>query len=241
MFLGKKIVCIIPARSGSKGLKNKNIAKLLNKPLIYFAIKQALASKFIDKIVFSTDSRNYANICEKIGLKVNSLRAKKYALDNSLDIDLFKYEILKLKKKGFNPDIFVNLRPTSPIRTHLEIDNCLKKLINNTNADSIRSICKNNFAIQKNWFIEGKLLRNVVNKSFNKQEWDMPRQKLEPSYMQTGSIDIGRVNNIMSKNSMTGNKILPFIQKFNCDIDNQIDLIEAENIAKKSKKLDRYL
>ena len=53
--------------------------------------------------------------------------------------------------------------------------------------------------------------------------------------MQTGSIDIRRVNNILYKNSMTGNKILPFIQKYNCDIDNQIDLMEAENIAKKVK------
>tara|TARA_B100000925_G_scaffold191427_1_gene144830 strand:+ start:456 stop:1178 length:723 start_codon:yes stop_codon:yes gene_type:complete len=240
MFKGKKIVCIIPARSGSKAIKDKNLSKLLGYPLIYFSIKQAMSSKYIDKIIFSSDSITYIKIARKIGLKINNLRPKKYATDYSKDIDLFHYELFKLYKENYKPDIYVNLRPTSPLRTHKEIDLCIRKLIN-SKADSIRSVTKNDFIIQKTWFLRNKYLINTTCKDSKKEEWNLPRQKLEESYMQNGNIDIGRVRNIFDLKSMTGKKIIPYVQNFFCDIDTKNDLIEARKIAKKLKILNQYL
>lgn len=240
MFKGKKIVCIIPARKGSKGIKNKNISKLFGYPLIYFSIKQAMSSKYIDDIIFSSDSIDYINIARKIGLEVNHLRPQKYSKDYSKDIDLFNYELLKFYKENYKPDIYVNLRPTSPLRSHKEIDFCIKKLIN-SNADSIRSVTKNDFVIQKTWYLRDKYLVNTTCKNSKKEEWNLPRQKLEKSYMQNGNIDIGRVNNIFNLKSMTGSKIIPYVQDFFCDIDNKKDLIKAGKIARKLKILQQYL
>jgi CMP-N,N'-diacetyllegionaminic acid synthase len=241
MYKKKKIVCIIPARAGSKGIRNKNISKILGKPLIFFAIRQAMSSKYIDKIIFSTDSIKYANYAKKLGVNVEKLRPKKYAQDNSRDIDLFRYELLNLKKQNFYPDIYVNLRPTSPMRSHKDIDNAIKKLVNNIKYDSIRSVTENNFVIQKTWFVRKNSLINTVSNSSKIEEWNLPRQELEKSFIQTGSIDIGRTDNIIIKNSMTGKKIMPFIEEFFCDIDKESDLLNAENLAKKTKKLYPYL
>lgn len=241
MYKNKKIICIIPARKGSKGLKDKNIYPFLKKPLIYFSIKQALSSKYIDKIVFSTDSNTYASIAKKYGINVPELRPKKYSTDYVTDLKLFKYELIKSIKEGFKPDIYVNLRPTSPIRTHLEIDKCIEHIINNNNIDSVRSVHKNNFVVQKTWFIKRNILHNSINHNSKIEEWNLPRQKLKPSYMQNGSIDIGRVKIILKNRSMTGKKIKPFIQNHFCDIDNLASLKSTEKFAKKSKILDKYL
>ena len=241
VFKKKKIICIIPARSGSKGINNKNIAILINKPLIYYAIKQALSSKYIDKIIFSTDSAKYAKLAKNYGLEVDKLRPKKYARDTSRDIDLFRYEITRSISELFMPDIYVNLRPTSPLRTHHEIDFCIKKLINNKNFDSIRSVTQNNFVVQKTWFLRKNRLINTISKSSKFEEWNLPRQELEKSFMQTGSIDIGRVSNVLMKNSMTGKNILAYKEKYFCDIDKKEDLINAEKLARKTKKLNYYL
>ena len=112
-----KILAIIPCRSGSKGVKNKNIRKIFGKPLIYYSIFFALQCKFIDRVIVSTDSKKYKKISENFGAEVPFLRPKNISKDDSLDIDLFKHTINWLKKnENYEPNLIVHLRPTSPLR-----------------------------------------------------------------------------------------------------------------------------
>lgn len=137
----KKIVAIIPARKGSKGIKDKNIISVFGKPLIYYTILFAQSFDFIDRIVISTDSKKYKKISEKLGLTVNFLRPKYISKDNSLDISFFNHAINYLKiKKNYNPDYVIHLRPTSPLRRIKDLKKMLNILIKNKRADSIRSV-----------------------------------------------------------------------------------------------------
>ena len=136
-----KVLAIIPCRSGSKGIKNKNILDIFGKPLIYYSIFFAKECKFIDKVLVSTDKRKYQKISKNHGLEVNYLRPKKISKDNSLDINLFKHAINYLKNKNnYKPDYIIHLRPTSPLRKIKDLKKMLNILYKNKKSNSIRSI-----------------------------------------------------------------------------------------------------
>ena len=116
MINNKRILAIIPARGGSKGLPNKNIKLLLDKPLIAWTIEQAKNSKFIDEIHVSTDSPNIAKISEEYGIKVPSLRPENLAQDNSSSADVVDYIIKKYEEQNQFFDYIILLQPTSPLR-----------------------------------------------------------------------------------------------------------------------------
>ena len=123
----KKTLCIIPARSGSKTIKNKNIYKFKNKELIYYSIKFSNSLNFVSKTIFSSDSQNYLKIAQKYGSKYNNLRPKSLSNDNSLTISLVRY-LLKLEKKKLEYDFVLILQPTSPFRKYKDFENAYKLL-----------------------------------------------------------------------------------------------------------------
>mgnify|MGYP006249959241 CR=1 FL=1 len=104
-FKNKKILAIIPARSGSKSIKDKNITLYKGKPLIYHSIKTALKSKLIDKVIVSTDSKKYKRISLNYGAEVPFLRPKKFSLDFSLDYDFILHATKYMMKYNYNPDL----------------------------------------------------------------------------------------------------------------------------------------
>ena len=127
-MLRKNILAIIPARSGSKGIKNKNIYKINGKPLIYYTIKRAKKSKLITRLIVSTDSKKIKKICKTYNVDVPFLRPKKISGDNSNILETLIYCTKKLEgSKKF--DYIVLLQPTSPLREKNEIDRCINKLI----------------------------------------------------------------------------------------------------------------
>ena len=123
-----KVICIIPARGGSKGIKFKNLKKICGKPLIYYPIKAALKSKVCHKILVSTDSKNYQNLAIKFGAEAPFLRPKKISRDNSHDKELVVHTLKYLLKKKYFPDLIIYLRPTTPNRNPNIIDNGIKYL-----------------------------------------------------------------------------------------------------------------
>ena len=133
------ILAIIPARGGSKGLKDKNIVNFCGKPLIYWTIKAAQNSKYIDKIVVSTDSRKIKRVAEKYNVKIPELRPKKYATNTATTHCVIKHEIKKLEKENYLPDFIVTLQPTSPLRNFKHIDEAIAKMLKNKDADSLVS------------------------------------------------------------------------------------------------------
>ena len=110
-----QVLAIIPARSGSKGVPNKNIRVVAGKPLLCWAIEIAKATPEIDRVIVSTDDASYAEIARKCGGETPFLRPKALAGDLSTDLEVFLHALNWLRiKENYNPDIVVNLRPTAP-------------------------------------------------------------------------------------------------------------------------------
>ncbi|WP_455815880.1 acylneuraminate cytidylyltransferase family protein [Clostridium butyricum] len=121
-----KIIAIIPARSGSKGLKDKNIKEINGKPLIAYTIESAIKSNVFKDVLVSTDSKKYLEIAVKYGAYVPFLRNEKLAKDTSSTNDVIEDVLTQLKKIGKEYDAFMLLQPTSPLRSIEDIKNALK-------------------------------------------------------------------------------------------------------------------
>ena len=138
------IVAIIPARSGSKSIKDKNITLYKGKPLIYYSIKTALKSKYINRVIVSTDSNKYKKISKRFGAEVPFLRPKKYSSDNSVDYDYILHASKFLIKNKYYPDLIILLRPTTPNRIIKVVDTginfFIKILRNMTLCDQFQNL-----------------------------------------------------------------------------------------------------
>ena len=229
----------IPARSGSKSIKNKNIIKIQGKPMLAHSILIAKKLKFIEKIIVSSDSKKYLNIAKKYGANFLHLRSKNLSADKTEDIDVFKGFLKDIKKLNLNPpDYFIHLRPTTPLRKI----NILKKGINlflkNRNRYSaMRSVSPMIFPSQKTFKIRKKKLCSVINNNYNLDSLNKPRSFFEKSYIPNGYIDIIKTTNI-KKNIIHGKKVLPFVvEHLVPDIDNKKDLFFLEFLIKNKKKL----
>ena len=137
----KNILAIIPARSKSKGVKNKNLKKVNGKELVYYTIKRAKESKLISNIIASTDSKIYSKFFKKHSIWTPSLRPKRLSGDKSKIINTLIYTTkIAEKLKKIKYDYVILLQPTAPNRTRGEIDRCLNKIIN-SKYDSLISLC----------------------------------------------------------------------------------------------------
>ncbi len=175
MILGKKIIAIIPARSGSKRLKFKNIRIFNGKPLFIWSMLSAQKSKYIDQIYLSTDSKKINEIAKKNGFRINKLRAKKLARDKARSSDLISDILYKVKKKF---DFFILLQPTSPLRRIRDIDFAIKKLINKKN-NSLISVNSFNNRINGAIYIQN-INYFMKNKKFKYPDtlfYKMPKEK----------------------------------------------------------------
>lgn len=239
----KKVIAIIPARKGSKGIKDKNIIRIFGKPLIYYTILFAQSCNFIDRVIISTDSKKYKIISEKLGLTVNFLRPKKISKDNSLDITLFKHAINFLKiKENYKPDFVIHLRPTSPLRKIKDLKKMLNILIKDKKADSIRSISEMNKNLYKCWKINSANLLKplMINNTNFKEPYNAPRQLLPNFCFQNGVYDIFRTK-ILKKKLISGKKILGYYTKENVDIDSYYDLKNLKKFKQKFINFKKYI
>ncbi len=222
------IIAIIPSRSGSKSIKNKNLQKINGKTLLQRSIEFATSLKHISKIVVSTDSSYYQKLAVKYGADCPFLRPKKLANDLSNDIDVFYHCLNWLKKnENYNSDIVINLRPTYPFRKKKDFEFAINKILNNQYIDSVKSVCKIPFPLDKAWTLgKNNFLKNAVHKKPKKEFWNLPRQQLGNYYVQNGNIDIIR-SGLIFKKLMSGKKIFPIIQNHFFDIDTYKDINQA--------------
>ena len=148
------MIAIIPARGGSKGLIKKNIRLLGNQPLIHWTIKSALSSKYISKVILSTDDKEIARSCRSTGVEIPFMRPKKLAQDKSLAIDTYLYTIKKLKKEfEYKNDEFIVLLPTTPFRNSNDIDKAIR-IFYKKNASSLISCREMNHPISWSFSID---------------------------------------------------------------------------------------
>jgi CMP-N-acetylneuraminic acid synthetase len=157
MINGYRIMALIPARGGSKGIKNKNIKKLNGVPLIAHTIKQAINVDIIDDIVVSTDDNNIKKIALKYGARVPFKRPDKLSNDNATNIDVALHAIKKIKS-----DILIILQPTSPLRKSSDITSSLKLLLNK-NVKAVIGVNKNKSYVYSFQTNNSKLIQNAEN------------------------------------------------------------------------------
>ena len=225
-----QILCIIPSRSGSKGIKNKNIMDFKGKPLLAWSIEQAQKSNYNMRIIVSTDSQEYANIAIKYGAEVPFLRPVEISNDLSTDIEFINHCIDWLKKnEKYTCDIILQLRPTSPTRNVEDINKALKLFIKNRDKfDSLRSVIPFEKSPFKMYSINNDELKPLFNEVNGiKEPYNQPRQILPQCYLHNGYIDILNTS-ILNENTISGKNILSFImeESNNMDIDLVSDLMK---------------
>ena len=195
------VTAIIPARSGSKGLLNKNIRKMNNKPLIYYAINDVRKNKLINKVVVSTDSKKIKNISQKFGAEVPFLRSKKLSGDKVPSNPVIRDALLKLEKiYNKKIDIVVYLQPTEIFRERWMIDKCIKSLIKDKKLGS----CFVAYETHKNFW---QISKNGQPKRVNNKKYDIVRQKKANFYREDTGLVCATRRNIILKGKRIGGKI----------------------------------
>ena len=230
MIKSKKVLAVIPARGGSKGLPGKNIRPLLGKPLIVWTIENAKESKYIDQICISTDSPEIAAVAESAGVKVPFLRPAELAGDKSTSFEATKHAIDFYRNLGQEFEYIVLLEPTSPIRKKTDIDEMLEKLNHSSaNFDAITSIGRINFSTS--------LLLEIVNKT----EIQFPaitkagrRQDDIPHYYPFGVAYISKIKVLLHEKTFYPKRQTYFIiDRSQCyEIDDIYDFTCVEQILK---------
>jgi YrbI family 3-deoxy-D-manno-octulosonate 8-phosphate phosphatase len=228
-----KVLALIPARGGSKGIPRKNIRDFAGYPLIAYSIKAALQSQAVTRTIVSTDDEEIAAVAREYGAETPFLRPEEFSLDNTTDLPVFQHALKWLEEhENYCPDVVVHLRPTSPIRPLTCVDDAVNILLSHPEADSVRGVVEAGQNPYKMWRIDPTTGRmsvligvDGINEAFN-----APRQKLPTVFWQTGHIDAIRPQAILKKNSMSGNVVMPLVidTRYTVDIDTLADWKQAE-------------
>ena len=232
------IVALIPARSGSKRIADKNIRPLNGHPLIAYSICAARASKLFTTVVVSTDSARYAEISRKYGAEVPFLRPQSLGDDLSADIDWVEHALTHLRNEGLNFDCFSILRPTSPFRQATTIQHAWRVFLEQENIDSLRAVekCKEHPA--KMWLIRHNRMLPLLPLGPEGQPWhSTPYQALPEIYVQNASLEIAWSRIVFNQRSISGTIIVPFFTEGleGYDLNREQDWEWAEELIRTSR------
>jgi CMP-N-acetylneuraminic acid synthetase len=222
------VLAIIPARSGSKSVKDKNIRPIAGKPMLAWSIEHAVAARQVTRVIVSTDSPHYADIARQFGAEVPFLRPASISGDLSTDLEVFEHALKWLDThEGYRPDICVHLRPTHPVRNPADIDRMVEILLKESGIDSVRSVVVAPETPFKMWFRNADGLLSPVIRTEIRDAYNQPRQALPPTYLQNASIDVVRSRVILEQHSMNGQTIHGYVMEAIYDIDDEAQLERA--------------
>lgn len=222
-------LAVIPARSGSKGLKDKNIKLLNGKPLMAYSIKAALQSGLFDCIHVSTDSEHYAEIARKYGADVPFLRTEELSSDTATTWDAMRFVLKEYGKLGQSFDTLAVLQPTSPLRTWQDIQSAYQ-ILEEKQADSVVGVCE----MEHSPLWSNTLPEDGCLNGFIREEVNGARQTLPSYYRINGAVYIVRVPFLMEKGDLYGEQGYACIMSKNhsVDIDDELDFTMAEVLMK---------
>jgi len=231
------VYAIVPARSGSKGVIDKNIRKIGSYPLISYSIKAASQSSLISRVIVSTDSEKYADIAKSYGAEVPFLRPDKISGDQSLDSDFFEHAISWLDSNdGFVPEYIVHLRPTTPLRDPDVIDKAIEKIVC-CDATSLRSAHKMSESAYKAFEIEDGFFSRMCGKGSNLDASNLGRQQYPVTYDANGYVDVVRTEMIMNNRKLHGDRVVAYVTERSYEIDEESDLELLEYVIQKNPRL----
>ncbi len=226
MINGNKILAVIPARGGSKGIKNKNITELAGRPLLQWTIEAAKKSRYIDRFVLSSDDPQIQMVAESLGCEVPFTRAADLATDEASTIDVL-LDVLE-RVAGF--DVVVLLQPTSPFRTSKDIDSCLELMMRD-GAPSAVSLCP----VQDHPALVFKLHSDKKIAPFvsSTPSQALRRQDLPAAFKLNGAVYIASIPWLIENKTFTAAEAVGYIMPENrsIDIDDAQDLSMAQELA----------
>ena len=232
MYKEKKILGIITARGGSKGIPRKNIKDLAGKPLIAYTIEATKASKYLTRCIVSTDDQEISEISKQYGADIPFMRPAELAQDQSTSIDVVQHALTKIEQEqGEKYDYLMILQPTSPLRTAEDIDACIQKIID-TDADSVMGVLELiDFSLKKLKKIEDDQILPLVEDEGNQSA---RRQDLSKIYKRNCAIYLTKTDLIM-QGDIFGKISRPHIMsaESSVDINEPIDFQIAELYLKK--------
>jgi CMP-N,N'-diacetyllegionaminic acid synthase len=230
MYEKRKILALIPARGGSKGLPGKNILPLLGKPLIAWTIEEALKSEYIDRVIVSTDDVAIADIARRHGAGIPFMRPEGLASDSAAAMDVLFHALEWLDAHEDPHGLVALLQPTSPLRLSGDIDDAIRLLFDK-GGKAVVSVSKSDH--HPYW--ENSLPPDGNMKNFlRKDAVNQGRQALPDFYRINGAIYIGDTRYLRRKNSFFGNRTFAYImpRERSVDIDDRLDLMVAEMLLK---------
>jgi CMP-N,N'-diacetyllegionaminic acid synthase len=208
-----KVIAIIPARGGSKGIPRKNLVNFSGKPLMQWSIDAALKSKYITDVVVSSDDDEILNVAQLNEEVLVIKRPKELAQDTSKTAPVLTHVLESLKEVKF--DYLILLQPTSPLRTAKDIDLAFEKLLN-SEATSLISVCELEHHPFKSFKVDEKgYLQGVINNDYP----FYPRQSLPKAYRANGAIYIIKVNNFIKDKRLLTNKATYFEMSIDASLD----------------------
>lgn len=226
MINGRSVLAIIPARGGSKGIPRKNIKLLAGKPLIAWTIEEAKKSKYIDRLILSSDDEEIIEVAKEYNCETPFKRPAKLADDSARSIDVILHAV-NFCKEFNDKDICVLLEPTSPLRDSNDIDDAIEFLVNNDNAESIVGIAE--VESQHPLFLtrlESNFLKPYLNQDFKV----FRRQEIDKLFFFEGSIYASYIESLKKNENFYHERclgyILPKWKSF--EVDNQEDIIIIE-------------
>ena len=235
-ILKQKILALIPARGGSKGIPKKNIKPLLGKPLIIWTIEQAQKSKYISRVFVSTEDKEIATIAEQGGVEVPFLRPEDLAQDKSQITDAIIHTLDTFEKMGEYYDIIIVLEPTSPLRKKDDIDNAIETFLHNSSdSDSLVSVGEIHL---ENPYIMKTIKNNHVIPFINNKQKFYQRQQLPTIYFPYGVIYLSTVQAIRKCGTFYQETTIPYkIERWqNYEIDDIYDFYCVETILRNKLK-----
>ena len=234
MYSGKKVLGVITARGGSKGIPKKNIKELGGKPLIVWTIAAAQQSQFLTDFLVSTDDQEIADVCVSVGASVPFLRPPELSTDAAKSIPVIQHAIQFQKDLGKEYDYVMILQPTSPFRTAADIDACITKIVD-TGADSVMSMVKLvDFSVAKlkQLDVEDRILPLAESEGTESKS----RHDLEGVYKRNCAIYLSRVSCLMN-NDLFGADSRAYVMpdSRSVDINVPLDLVVAQALVSEQK------
>jgi CMP-N-acetylneuraminic acid synthetase len=228
------VLAVVPARGGSKGVPRKNLQLLAGKPLVTWAVEAGLAAELVTRVVCSTDDEEIAAVARAAGAEVPFLRPAELAQDTSEDWPVFVHALTWLREhEGWQPELIVNLRPTSPLRRPGHVDAAIR-LLRETNADSVKGICLARQHPHKMWLRSESDVAGIIE-PLQQTEFrlrrgpDVPRAELQEVYWQNGVVDVTR-RTVIERGRMIGDRVAGLVTdpRESVDVDSELDLRLAE-------------
>ncbi|MFT5170728.1 MAG: CMP-N,N'-diacetyllegionaminic acid synthase [Candidatus Marinamargulisbacteria bacterium] len=219
------VISIIPARSGSKGLPNKNIVPLGRHPLIAYSILASRLSNLISKTFVSTDGQEIADIAKSYKAAVPFLRPSDISTDTSTDLEMVLhfldwYEAETSKQ----PDFLIHLRPTTPLRDSAIIDQAIQCIQDSPEATALRSVTELPESPHKMFEIKDGFLQGLFPEDPRPEYYNLPRQSFDPVYKPNGYVDILKPSVVRETGTLHGAKMLAFTTQETVEVDTQAEL-----------------